>query len=96
MKYINADMILPDSLVKELQKYVQPGYIYIPAIEHQHRSWGELSGGLLPNTKYFLFLFNEQRRRIIPVTAVRQKSNDCLPLVLRPLCQPERRIQGSP
>ena len=53
MKYINADMILPDSLVKELQKYVQPGYIYIPAIEDQHRSWGELSGGLLPNTKYF-------------------------------------------
>lgn len=44
MKYINADMILPDSLVKELQKYVQAGYIYIPAIEEQHRSWGELSG----------------------------------------------------
>ena len=44
MKYINANEILPDVLVKELQKYVQAGYIYIPAKSEQHRSWGELSG----------------------------------------------------
>ena len=31
MKYINASTILPDELVEELQKYVQAGYIYIPA-----------------------------------------------------------------
>ena len=40
----NANEILPDVLVKELQKYVQAGYIYIPAKSEQHRSWGELSG----------------------------------------------------
>lgn len=44
MKYINANEILPDVLVKELQKYVQAGYIYIPAKSEQHRTWGELSG----------------------------------------------------
>ncbi len=44
MKYINANEILPDVLVKELQKYVQAGYIYIPAKSEQHKSWGELSG----------------------------------------------------
>ncbi len=44
MKYINANEILPDVLVEELQKYVQAGYIYIPAKSEQHRSWGELSG----------------------------------------------------
>ena len=44
MKYINANEILPDVLVKKLQKYVQAGYIYIPAKSEQHRSWGELSG----------------------------------------------------
>ena len=43
MKYINANAILPDVLV-ELQKYVQAGYIYIPAKDEQHKSWGELSG----------------------------------------------------
>lgn len=31
MKYINANVILPDELVEELQKYVQAGYIYVPA-----------------------------------------------------------------
>ena len=44
MKYINANTILPDMLVAELQKYVQAGYIYIPAKDEQHKSWGELSG----------------------------------------------------
>ena len=34
----------PDVLVEELQKYVQAGYIYIPAKDKQHKSWGELSG----------------------------------------------------
>ena len=44
MKYINANAILPDMLVEELQKYVQAGYIYVPAKNEQHKSWGELSG----------------------------------------------------
>ena len=44
MKYINANTILPDALVEELQKYVQAGYIYIPAKDEQRKSWGELSG----------------------------------------------------
>ena len=44
MKYINANKILPKELVKELQKYVQGGYIYIPVQDGQRKSWGELSG----------------------------------------------------
>lgn len=44
MKYRNATAILPDALVKELQKYVQAEYLYIPAKHEQHRAWGELSG----------------------------------------------------
>lgn len=31
MKYVNAHTVLPDDLVEELQKYIQAGYIYIPA-----------------------------------------------------------------
>lgn len=44
MKYVNANAILPNMLIEELQKYVQAGYIYIPAKNEQHKSWGELSG----------------------------------------------------
>ena len=41
MKYINAKTLLPEALVEELQNYIQAGYIYVPAKEEQHRSWGE-------------------------------------------------------
>lgn len=44
MKYVNANLILPDRLVNELQDYIQGGYIYIPAKEGQKKQWGELSG----------------------------------------------------
>lgn len=44
MKYINANTILPDALIEELQKYVQAGYIYIPAKDERRRPWGALSG----------------------------------------------------
>lgn len=43
MNYVNAKTILPDTLVKELQKYIQAGYIYIPAATEKKR-WGENSG----------------------------------------------------
>lgn len=44
MKYVNANLILPDLLVEELQNYIQGGYIYIPAKQGQRKHWGELSG----------------------------------------------------
>ena len=44
LKYINAKTILPKALIEELQNYVQAGYIYVPAKEERHRSWGEVSG----------------------------------------------------
>lgn len=44
MKYINADIILPDHLIEELQKYAQGKYIYIPVKKEKHIKWGEVSG----------------------------------------------------
>ena len=44
MKYINAQILLPDVLIEELQGYIQGAYIYIPAIQEQRKCWGELSG----------------------------------------------------
>ena len=35
MKYLNAQVILPDALVKELQTYVQGEYIYVPVEQKQ-------------------------------------------------------------
>lgn len=45
MKYVNADLILPQQLLQEVQKYMQGGMLYIPKPEGQRKKWGENSGG---------------------------------------------------
>lgn len=44
MKYINAVQVLPEELIERLQDYVQGEYLYVPAREGLHKSWGERSG----------------------------------------------------
>lgn len=44
MKYINAKDLLPEKLVRELQCYIQGGYIYVPTDQAQQKQWGEVSG----------------------------------------------------
>jgi Mor family transcriptional regulator len=44
MKYLNAGAILPDALVKELQRYVQGVYLYVPTDPAKQKAWGEASG----------------------------------------------------
>ncbi|EHI98915.1 hypothetical protein CDLVIII_2253 [Clostridium sp. DL-VIII] len=44
MKYRKAEMILPDDLVKEIQKYIQGEYIYVPTQAEKRKKWGENSG----------------------------------------------------
>ena len=43
MKYRNASEILPDELLKELQKYAPGEIIYVPS-DNKRKKWGELSG----------------------------------------------------
>ena len=44
MKYRNAQTVLPDALLKELQGYVQGEYIYVPVQQDRQKRWGEVSG----------------------------------------------------
>lgn len=62
MKYINAKEILPDKLIKELQEYVQAGYVYVPAKNEQHKSWGELSGYRKELSKRNSIIISEYRK----------------------------------
>jgi len=43
MKYRNASDVLPDDLLREVQKYVVGESLYIPK-ETQRQKWGEKSG----------------------------------------------------
>jgi Mor family transcriptional regulator len=44
MKYIKAQDVLPDELIKILQEYVDGDYLYIPRKDGEKRTWGEKSG----------------------------------------------------
>lgn len=44
MKYQNANNVLPDHLLQELQQYVQGEYLYIPTRQSCYKKWGEKSG----------------------------------------------------
>ena len=57
MKYRNASDILPESLLKEIQKHVSGEVIYIPS-GRARRKWGEGSGA-----RQFYAARNEEIRR---------------------------------
>lgn len=44
MKYVNADIIFPEELLKEIQKYIHGGMVYVPTPEGLRKKWGENSG----------------------------------------------------
>jgi Mor family transcriptional regulator len=45
MKYMNANKVLPEKLIVEIQKYVQGETLYIPKQETKRMKWGTSSGG---------------------------------------------------
>ncbi|MEN1935187.1 CD3324 family protein [Paenibacillus sp. 102] len=44
MRYVKATTVLPESLIIEIQKYVQGETIYIPKQEKEYYKWGTQSG----------------------------------------------------
>jgi len=42
--YKNGRDVLPPSLLRELQKYIQGEVVYIPKPSDQRANWGEVSG----------------------------------------------------
>jgi hypothetical protein len=44
LKYVNADGLLPEKLLKEIQNYVQGETIYIPKPRNTYKKWGSQSG----------------------------------------------------
>ena len=44
MKYAKVETVLPGNLVREIQKYIQGEYIYIPSQPETRKKWGENSG----------------------------------------------------
>ncbi|WP_440114725.1 CD3324 family protein [Paenibacillus sp. QZ-Y1] len=51
MKYINADTIFPEELLKEIQRHIPGGLVYIPKPKDAHKKWGENSGSRMVVTE---------------------------------------------
>lgn len=45
MKYVNAQQILPERLLQEVQQYVQGETLYVPTPTDTKRKWGTVNGG---------------------------------------------------
>lgn len=58
MKYINAAEILPDQLLKELQRYIDGEVLYIPKASDK-KEWGTANGSRL-----FYQKRNEEMKRL--------------------------------
>lgn len=44
MKYMKAQNVLPEELIKLIQDYVDGDYLYIPRKDGEQKAWGEKSG----------------------------------------------------
>jgi DNA-binding NarL/FixJ family response regulator len=62
MKYINANVIFPEELLKQLQKFISGGYVCVPEPKSKRKSWGVRSGyrqKLDERNRKIRILFNE-------------------------------------
>lgn len=44
MKYIKANNVLPEDMIKAIQEYVDGEFVYIPRKNDNQKAWGEKSG----------------------------------------------------
>lgn len=70
MKYTSAEAVLPEKLLKEIQKYVQGRMIYIPNSKGSRKKWGEQSG----NRNYLNFRNGQIRQKFNEGSTIDQLS----------------------
>lgn len=76
MKYKNAQDILPDHLLRELQQYVSGETLYVPNVREK-KPWGESSGARA-------FLQKEERGNTLPIQS--RKLSRKAGAEVQPLC----------
>ncbi|MBB6632255.1 CD3324 family protein [Clostridium algidicarnis] len=44
MRYVKAQDVLPEEVIKIIQEYLDGEYLYVPRKSGNHKAWGEKSG----------------------------------------------------
>ncbi len=57
MRYLNAQKVLPEELIKTIQEYIDGEFLYIPRKNGNEVAWGEKSGAKS--------ILNERNNRIL-------------------------------
>ncbi|BBH24268.1 hypothetical protein Back11_56130 [Paenibacillus baekrokdamisoli] len=65
MKYVNADIIFPEELLNEIQKYIHGGMVYVPKPQGLRKKWGGNSG-----SRQYLNLRNNEIRQNFPLVSL--------------------------
>lgn len=79
MCYKNGKEILPEVLLKELQKYVQGEIIYIPKSEDR-KPWGEMNGTrkAIKERNLEIYELYKAGKRIIEISEIYSLSEDSI------------------
>ena len=80
MCYKNGKDVLPASLLKELQKYIQGEIIYIPKEDNVRKAWGERNGTrkLLRQRNMEIYEFYKTGTTITTLTETYNLSEDSI------------------
>lgn len=44
MKYVKANNVLPEEMVKAIQEYIDGEFLYVPRKDGKQKAWGEKNG----------------------------------------------------
>ncbi|MBU3188483.1 hypothetical protein K9O30_03805 [Clostridium bowmanii] len=80
MCYKNGKDVLPEALLKELQKYIQGEIIYIPKEDNMRKAWGENNGTrkLLRKRNMEIYKFYKSGTTITKLTESYNLSEDSI------------------
>ena len=72
MKYINANVILPEKLIEEIQKYIQGKYIYIPIISGLKQEYKNRNKKIKNDYKQGISIENLAQKYYLSVDTIRK------------------------
>ena len=83
MSYVNANEVLPDNLVQEIQKYLDGQLLYIPRKQSNTFSWGDQrQNGRTKQTDTGTFSFRSgdigTERRVLPFGKADPGNHTCM------------------
>ncbi len=85
LKYIKANNVLPQNIIKAIQEYVDGEFVYIPRKNDNQKAWGEKSGtkDMLKNRDIEIFQKNNEGMSIRKLAQMYYLSEQSIRRIIR-------------